>query len=280
VNSSMTHRPAPELKADLATRRVERVASFLLADNFTKRLRPRELGANLVFFLRQWRNGGGLFFWPDQFQFYKLLPSDDECPAGWRSPLSRNSAKRPSAVTGQLKSRCVPQCPVVGSDPRAWRRSWTDYGLTEGYPGQELRFCEVGPAPRGLKIPPTPFLEFPRSIKWCHAGAVYLFDSSISCRTEKSRIKRSGLVRIYRPALQLHLHHMKTNRERCPKSYDLWAVALLARIITFRASYLIFELFMGRHSELNVLGPWSIPRQPNLIKFPLSPYLQLPIELP
>ena len=65
-----------------------------------------------------------------------------------------------------------------------------------GYPGQELRFWELGPAPRGLKIPPTPSFEFPRSIKWCHAGAVYLFDSSISCCTENSRIKRGDLVRV------------------------------------------------------------------------------------
>src|SRR5207245_5182605 len=30
--------------------------------------------------------------------------------------------------------------------------------------------------------------------KGCQIGAAYLFDSSISCRTEKSRIKRGGLI--------------------------------------------------------------------------------------
>jgi len=50
------------------------------------------------------------------------------------------------------------------------------------------------PPSRPFHNPTLRILRVPRSIKRCHSGAGYLFDSSISCCTEKSRTKRGGLV--------------------------------------------------------------------------------------
>jgi len=47
---------------------------------------------------------------------------------------SRHSRRRKSAGVAPAKAlvdcRFVPECRLVGSDPRAWHRNWTDYGVS------------------------------------------------------------------------------------------------------------------------------------------------------
>jgi hypothetical protein len=96
-----------------------------------------------------------------------------------------NYPRKPGPAFDLKMFGLVPGSRLLGSDFRTGHRFWPDYGLT-GMPSHKARAGTSSAYP----------FRLPCRIKGCHSEAVYLFDSSIACRTEKNRIKRGVLIRV------------------------------------------------------------------------------------